>query len=151
VLRTFSKAMAMAGLRVGYLLASPELTREVHKATLPYNLNFFSATAAEVACNRYELLKAHIELIRAERERMFQAVSQIPGLTPIPSQANFFLVRTVTPPQTLFEQLLARDILVRDVSKYPMLADCLRLSVGRPDENDRIINALGEIMTDAES
>ncbi|HET9532540.1 MAG TPA: aminotransferase class I/II-fold pyridoxal phosphate-dependent enzyme, partial [Blastocatellia bacterium] len=57
VLRTFSKAMAMAGLRVGYLLATPELAREVHKATLPYNLNLFSATAAEVACEKFDLLR----------------------------------------------------------------------------------------------
>jgi histidinol dehydrogenase len=146
VLRTFSKAMSMAGLRVGYMLSSPELTSEVHKATLPYNLNFFSATAAEVACGRYGLLKPRIELIIAERERMFAALSALPGLTPLQSEANFFLVRSAIDPRTVFEELLGRDILVRDVSRYPMLSDCFRLSVGSLEENDRVISALSEIM-----
>jgi histidinol-phosphate aminotransferase len=150
VLRTFSKAMAMAGLRVGYMLASDELTREVHKATLPYNLNFVSSTVARVACERYEaLLKPLVETLISERDRLSAAVELIPGLYPVPSQANFFLVKTVLRPQRLFEELLRRDILVRDVSHYPMLGDCLRLSVGRPEENDVVISALQDIMRKA--
>jgi histidinol-phosphate/aromatic aminotransferase/cobyric acid decarboxylase-like protein len=150
VLRTFSKAMAMAGLRVGYLLASAELAREVHKATLPYNLNFISATAAEVACERYDLLKPRIDLIIRERERLFAAMSAIRGVEPVPSSANFMIVKTKVAPQTLFKELLARDILVRDVSRYPMLADYFRVSVGSPEENDRFIRALKEVMERAD-
>lgn len=146
VLRTFSKAMAMAGLRVGYLLASEELAREVHKATLPYNLNFLSATAAEVACERYDLLKPRIELIIAQRARLLDQLRQIRGITPVPSQANFMIARTAVPPQTLFKELLARDILIRDVSRYPMLSEYFRLSVGSPEENDRLIEALRDVM-----
>ncbi|HKS40238.1 MAG TPA: histidinol-phosphate transaminase [Blastocatellia bacterium] len=146
VLRTFSKAMAMAGLRVGYLLASPELAREVHKATLPYNLNFFSATAAEVACERYDLLKLQIELIISERERLLKRLAAIQGLEPVPSSANFIIARAQLPPRKIFEGLVARDILVRDVSKYPMLSEYFRLSVGSPEENDRLIAALEEVM-----
>lgn len=145
VLRTFSKAMAMAGLRVGYLLASTELTREVHKATLPYNLNFFSATAAQVACERYDLVRPQIEKIISERERLFERLSLIPGCKPVRSSANFLIARTATAPRKVFEQLLARDILVRDVSKYPMLSDYFRLSVGSAEENDRLIAALEEL------
>ncbi|MCI0487523.1 MAG: histidinol dehydrogenase [Blastocatellia bacterium] len=146
VLRTFSKAMAMAGLRVGYLLASPEIAAEIHKATLPYNLNFFSATAAEVACEKYELLRPQIETIIRERERIFQALTVIRGLEPVPSSANFLLARAALNPQTLFKKLLERDILVRDVSRYPMLDRYVRISVGTPEENDRLIAALEEIM-----
>ncbi|HKP86822.1 MAG TPA: histidinol dehydrogenase [Blastocatellia bacterium] len=145
VLRTFSKAMAMAGLRVGYLLASPDLTREVAKATLPYNLNFFSATAAQVACERYDLLRPNIEKIISERERLLEKLAAIPGCEPVPSAANFLIARTRAAPRTVFEQLLARDILVRDVSKYPMLSDYFRLSVGTVEENDRLIAALEEL------
>src|SRR5215216_1370585 len=94
VLRTFSKALAMAGLRVGYLLSSPELAREVHKATLPYNLNFFSATSAEVACERYDLLKPQIDLIISERERLLASLKAIRGIEPVPSVANFIAART---------------------------------------------------------
>jgi histidinol-phosphate aminotransferase len=147
VLRTFSKAMAMAGLRVGYLLASPELAREVHKATLPYNLNFFSATAAEVACERYDLLRPRIELIVSERERLLKRLAAIPGLEPVPSSANFMIARATLPPRKIFEELVARDILVRDVSKYPMLSEYFRLSVGLVEENDRLISALEEVMS----
>lgn len=147
VLRTFSKAMAMAGLRVGYLLASPELAREVHKATLPYNLNFFSATAAEVACEMYDLLEARIKTIIAERERLFGELNSIEGVEPVPSSANFILVRTAIAPQMLFEELHARDILVRDVSRYPMLSSYIRISVGSREENDRLIAALEDVMS----
>ena len=95
VLRTFSKAMAMAGLRVGYLLASPELTREVHKATLPYNLNFVSSTVARVACERYDtLLKPLVDRLIDERDRILPKIRHIAGLDPVDSHANFFLVRT---------------------------------------------------------
>jgi histidinol-phosphate aminotransferase len=150
VLRTFSKAMAMAGLRVGYMLASPELTREVHKATLPYNLNFVSSTVARVACERYDiLLKPLVERLIGERDRLLEAIGRIPGLDPLRSQANFFLVKTRLGPQRLFEELLDRDILVRDVSQYPMLGEYLRLSVGKPEENDAVISALTDIMRKA--
>ncbi|HKV37608.1 MAG TPA: histidinol-phosphate transaminase [Blastocatellia bacterium] len=148
VLRTFSKAMAMAGLRVGYLLASPRLTREIHKATLPYNLNFVSITATEVACERFDLLKPQIETIISERDRLVPAIGKIPGLSPVRSAANFFLVRTPLAPRLLFDRLLERDILVRDVSRYPMLSDYIRLSIGSPEENDRILGALKEVMAD---
>jgi histidinol-phosphate aminotransferase len=147
VLRTFSKAMAMAGLRVGYLLASPELAREVHKATLPYNLNFFSATAAEVACERYDLLGPQIEKIVSERERLLAEMSAMPGIAPVASHANFLVARSPINPQKLFEQLLARDILIRDVSRYPMLKDYFRVSVGSAEDNDRLTGALKNIIS----
>jgi len=150
VLRTFSKAMAMAGLRVGYLLTSPDIAREVHKATLPYNLNFFSATAAEVACDKYDLLKPHIQEIVSERAGLFGELQAIPGLEPVPSAANFMIVKTTVSPQTVFKELLSRDILIRDVSRYPMLADYFRLSVGLPEENDRLLTALKEVMERAD-
>lgn len=148
VLRTFSKAMAMAGLRVGYLLTSPDLAREVHKATLPYNLNFFSQTAAEVACERYELLQPRIEAIIAERERLFTNLSKIKGVEPVSSAANFMLIKTPIAPRKLFDELLARDILVRDVSHYPMLGQYVRVSVGSAEENDRLVAALEETIGD---
>jgi histidinol-phosphate aminotransferase len=146
VLRTFSKAMSMAGLRVGYLLASPELAREVHKAMLPYSLNFYSQTAAEVACERSELLRPQIAMIVEERDRLFRSLGSIPGIKPVPTHANFMLLHTPIEPRRLFEELLERDILVRDVSRYPALSEYIRVSVGRPEENDRLIAALNDVM-----
>jgi histidinol-phosphate aminotransferase len=146
VLRTFSKAMAMAGLRIGYLLAAPELTREVGKALLPYNLNIISQTAAEVAVEQYETeLRPLVLRIIAERDRLFAELARIEGLTPVRSRANFIVSRSLIEPQKVFAQLLDRDILIRDVSKYPMLSDCFRVSVGTPEENDRLLDGLREI------
>ncbi|HEY3582692.1 MAG TPA: histidinol-phosphate transaminase [Pyrinomonadaceae bacterium] len=146
VLRTFSKAMAFAALRVGYLLAAPELVREIRKAVLPYNLNAFSQLAAEVAIEKYStLLGPIVNAIIAERERLYTAVSEIPGLHPLKSHANFMVAKSDTEIKRIFNELLQRDILVRDVSAYPMLSEYFRFSVGTPEENDRLLRALNEI------
>src|SRR6185369_15960734 len=114
VLRTFSKAMALAGLRVGYLLASPELTREIRKAILPYNLNLFSRTAGEVVLEHFGgSLQSVVQSICAERDRLFVALQGIPGLSPFPSHANFILTRTSIQPSEIYQGLLGSGILVR--------------------------------------
>jgi histidinol-phosphate aminotransferase len=145
ILRTFSKAMAMGGLRVGYCLAAPELIREFNKAKMPYSLNFFSMIAAEVALENLNLLQPLVEQMRQERERLFAELQKIEGLSPVPSAANFFCVKTAIPPKELFEALHARGILIRDISKAPMLSEYVRISVGAPEENDRLVASLKEI------
>ena len=146
VLRTFSKAMAMAGLRVGYLLAAPELTQEIAKAVLPYNLNVISQTAAQVAIEMYESkLQPLVNLICAERDRVYERLKEIKGLEPVPSRGNFMLVRSAMSPRLVFDELLRRDILIRDVSAYPMLDDYFRISVGTPEENDQLLATLRKI------
>jgi histidinol-phosphate aminotransferase len=146
VLRTFSKAMAVAALRIGYLLASPELVREIGKAVLPYNVNVFSQIVAEVAVENYESeLRPLVKQIVSERERLFAALSQIDGLAPVASSANFILVKSATDPKQIFTELLARDILIRDVSGYPMLSEYFRFSVGTPEQNDYVLKAIREV------
>jgi len=146
VLRTFSKAMAVAALRIGYLLAAPALVREVGKAVLPYNVNVFSQIAAGVAMENYETdLRPLVREIVAERDRLFGELSKIDGLAPVPSQANFILVKSAIDPKRIFSELLARDILIRDVSSYPMLSEYFRFSVGTPEQNDYVLKAINEI------
>ena len=146
VLRTFSKAMAVAALRIGYLLASPDLVREIGKAVLPYNVNVFSQVAAEVAVENYESeLRPLVKQIVSERERLFAALTEIDGLAPVASQANFILVKSATDPKRIFTELLARDILIRDVSGYPMLSEYFRFSVGTPEQNDYVLKAIREV------
>ena len=143
VLRTFSKAMAFAALRVGYLLAAPDLVREIRKAVLPYNLNAFSQIAAEVAVENYESeVRPLVKKIIEERDRLFSELRNIDGLAPVASKANFMVVKTATDPKQIFANLLGKDILIRDVSGYPMLSEYFRVSVGTPDENDRLLSAL---------
>lgn len=143
VLRTFSKAMAFAALRIGYLLTAPDLAIEIRKAVLPYNLNALSQIAAEVAVENYENeLRPLVRRIISERERLGDELSRIEGLAPIPSQGNFMVVKSGQDPTQVFNDLLKSDILIRDVSKYPMLQEYFRVSVGTPAENDRLLDAL---------
>lgn len=146
VLRTFSKAMALAGLRVGYLLTTPALAREISKALLPYNLSLFSQTAAEVAIEMYDSkLKPLVKLILVERDRVYSELTGISGLEPVSSRANFIVVRSSVEPRRVFDALLQRGILIRDVSAYPMLQDYFRIGIGTPEENDQLLGALRNI------
>jgi histidinol-phosphate/aromatic aminotransferase/cobyric acid decarboxylase-like protein len=139
--------MALAGLRVGYLLAAPELAREVGKAVLPYNLNAFSQTAAEVAVELYDAeLRPTVERIVAERERLYAELKAIEGLAPVRSCANFMVVRSTVEPRRVYDEMLERfGVLIRDVSGYPKLKDYFRVSVGTPEENDRLLEGLRDI------
>jgi histidinol-phosphate aminotransferase len=151
VLRTFSKAMALAGLRVGYLLASPELVREVNKARLPYNVNFFSQAAALAAIDEYEeVLAPTVRRLVGERERLLARLADVPGVRACASDANFFLLECASAdPKAVFASLLRRGVLVRDVTSYPMLSRFLRVSVGSEEENDAFLHALGTALTEA--
>ncbi len=145
VLRTFSKAMAFAALRLGYLLAAPDLAREIWKAVLPYNLNAFSQIAAEVAVENYESeLRPRITRMIAERERLIVELAKVRGLEPVDSRGNFIVVKSAKDPKQVFVELLERDILVRDVSGYPMLRDYFRVCVGTPEENDYLLEKIRE-------
>jgi histidinol-phosphate aminotransferase len=143
VLRTFSKAMGLAGLRVGYLLASPELVREINKARLPYNLNFFSQAAAMAALDEWETLRATVERIKDARQDLLYRLYRIPGVKPYPSAANFILFELAeADPKAVFESVFARGVLIRDVTSYPRLTRCLRVSVGTEEENEAFLGAL---------
>jgi len=110
-------------------------------------VNFFSQTAAEVAIEMYESqLKPVVSQILAERDRLYVELSRIPGLKPISSHANFMIVRSATEPRRVFEELLQRGILIRDVAGYPMLQDYFRVSVGTTEENTLLIESLREIL-----
>jgi histidinol-phosphate aminotransferase len=145
VLQTFSKAMGAAGLRFGYALCSPVLARQLTKVKLPYSVNIFTLIAAEVCIERWDSIKSWIGLLVSERERLFSALDAMEGVRPYPSDANFLLFETTRKsPAEVFASLLSRGILIRDVSRYPMLERGLRVSVGTREENDEFIDALRE-------
>lgn len=154
ILRTFSKAMALAGLRAGYLLAHPRLATEFAKAKLPYNLNFFTEqTAAEVLRKR-DLLEPHIDEIRRQRDRIMESLAGLPCITVFQSEANFVLFRVESDQPDnarVFSRLLDEfGVLVRDVSSYPMLDGCLRVNAGTPAETKRFLDAMKRIMEGVE-
>ena len=142
IVRTFSKAMSMAGLRFGYMVAHPEVVRQIRKGKLPYSVNILALMAAEVVLDARHLLDGAIGKIVDERERLTEQLAGRPGVRVFPSRTNFVLIETPHPPREIFDALRRDGVLVRDVSGYPLLARALRVSVGRPDENDRFLGAL---------
>jgi histidinol-phosphate aminotransferase len=145
VLRTFSKAMAVAGLRLGYLLASPELVREVNKGRLPYNLNFFSQAAALAILDEAPAFGETVGRLIAMRDQLALDLATLPGVRVFPSRANFILFELQgADPKRVFDDLYARGVLIRDVTAYPRLQRCLRVTVGSEDENMAFLNALRE-------
>jgi len=146
ITRTFSKAFGLAGLRLGYLIAPAPLATEIYKAKLPYNLNLFSELTALTLLDYPDLVQTRIQQSLQQRDELIQARREIPAVTVYPTHANFFLLQTPLAPAMLFGQLLADGILVRNVTKnHPLLADKLRVSVGSPAENARLVQSLRRI------
>lgn len=143
ITRTLSKAIGGAGLRLGYMLGNPEVISAIKAAKLPYNINFFTAHVATVLMSHPEVLNRNKAIIIDERDSLFAALEQLPLDAVYPSQANFILIRTEKK-EKLNGHLRNSGILVRDVSSYPMLENCLRLSVGTPEENSRLKQSLRE-------
>jgi histidinol-phosphate aminotransferase len=142
VLRTFSKWAGLAGLRVGYGLLPEELAREIWKIKQPYNVNLAAQVAALASLEDVAYLRGTIERIVAERERVLAALSAQPGLHVYPSQTNFLLCRVLDGDALHLKQTLAQvGVLVRHYRKAG-LSDCLRVSIGRPEQNDRFLAAL---------
>ncbi len=140
ILGTFSKAFSLAGLRVGYVVAHPEVIQTLNRVRLPYNLHAFAQAAARVALRNPDLWQAQAEQIMAERERVARALSGYPGVTVFPSQANFILVR-VSGALDLRNKLAGQDIAVRGFPANEGLSDCLRITIGLPQENDALLAA----------
>jgi len=141
IARTFSKAMAAAGMRLGYMIGAPEVINEINKIKLPYNINFFTEHAASTILDNAAMAQKSVEMIIKERDILYDYLKTLPFDNVYPSTANFILIRTKHK-QKLFEHLKDNDILVRDVSSYPMLENCLRFSVGTPEENVSLRGAL---------
>ncbi len=147
VLQTFSKAMGAAGLRFGYALAPVTLAAELNKVKLPYSVNIFTLLGAEVFIRRWDTIRWWIDRIREERERVRSALASMPGMRVYPSSANFLLVEFLKrTSREMFLALVEKGILVRDVSSYPMLQRCLRITIGTPDENDALLTAIREVL-----
>ena len=147
VTRTYSKAMNAAGLRIGYMLAQPDLAAEIQKVMLPYTLGKFSRHAALRLLDVRDLLNRQIDEIKRLRQILYNALLDIPGIAVHPSDANFLLIESLRlPAKELYQALLSRGILVRNVSSQPMLSRALRVSVGTEEENSIFVDAVKEIL-----
>ena len=141
VVRTVSK-LGLAGLRLGLAIAPGAWIAELEKLRMPYNVNALSAAAGELLLARADLFRRQTEAIVAERAKLAAALGALEGVRAYPSAANFILAR-VPDASRAFEGLTERGILVRNFhGSHPLLENCLRLTVGTPDENARLIDAL---------
>ena len=141
VMRTLSK-FGLAGVRLGYLCGREALIQEIDKVRPPYNVSSLNAEAALFALEHAYEFGRQATVLRAERERLHAAFAAMAGVTTFPSEANMILVR-VPDAQRAFDGLKSRGVLVKHIAPlHPLLAGCLRITVGTPQENDTLLDAL---------
>lgn len=143
VMRTFSK-LGMAGLRLGFLAGSAAWLGQLEKLRLPYNVGVLPQLVAEKLLGHHEVLLQQAEQIKRDRAKLYQQLNEIAAVEVYPSEANFLLFR-VANATAIFNGLKQRGVLIKNLNGgHPMLKDCLRVTVGTPDENMRFIAALQE-------
>jgi histidinol-phosphate aminotransferase len=145
LLRTFSKALSAAGLRIGYLIAPEAVADEMKKIVPPFHMSIFNAVAGLVLLENADLFRQRVETLKKERRRVMEALGRIPGIKVYSSSANFFLIR-VRDAQELHSRLAARGVLVRRLPPDPLLEDCLRINVGTEAENDRLLKEIAGVL-----
>jgi histidinol-phosphate aminotransferase len=146
VTRTLSKAFALAGARIGYCLAAPEVVRDLQRVRLPYHMSALTQAAGIAALRHAGEAAAMLGAIRAQRDRIFDRLSALPGVTAYPSDANFVLF---TPPATrdaaeVWQALLDRGVLIRDLTS--VVPHALRVTAGTEDETTQFLDALTEVL-----
>ena len=143
VMRTVSK-LGLAGIRLGYLAASPAWVEQFNKVRSPYNVNVLTQATAEFMLERLEVLEEQASLIRQERETLGKSLAGLKGVKVFPSAANFFLVR-VPDAARVDASLRKQGVLVKNL--HPGIAQCMRITVGTPDENRILLTALREALS----
>jgi len=147
VMRTVSK-MGLAGLRLGLLCGHPEIIKEIDKIRLPYNINVLTQVAAEFVLDNADELAQQAKLIRDEREVLLQKMQAMPGLQVFPSQANFILFRVLEKnANDVFASIKQSGVLIKNMkADAGLLQNCLRVTVGTPEENGAFLAALDSAM-----
>lgn len=143
LMRTVSK-LGLAGLRLGYMAGAQALIDQLNKIRLPYNINTLTQVSAEFALTNHSVFEQQTALICAERTRVMQELNALPGIFAFPSAANFILFRTPkNTAETLFNSIKQQGILIKNLAGHGgLLADCLRVTIGTPNENQQFLQAL---------
>jgi histidinol-phosphate aminotransferase len=144
ITRTFSKAFALAGARIGYLLAAPGVIADVERVRIPYHLSALTQTAAIVALHHREEASALLGAIRVQRDRISRELRTIPHVTVYPSDANFVLFVPPVDAGAVWQGLLDRGVLVRDLSA--VVPNALRVTAGTEHETDQFLSAIKEVL-----
>jgi len=146
VVRTYSKVWSMAAFRLGFCVAPEPLVEELEMVVLPYHLSVPTQVAGTVALQFTGDMDARVTSIKTERDRVGAALADLDGVEAFPSGANFILFRS-DDGQATWEGLLEAGVLVRNFARWPRLDNCLRVTIGRPEENDAFLAALKEVLS----
>lgn len=143
VMRTVSK-LGLAGLRLGYIAGLPAIIEQLHKIRLPYNINVLTQVSVEFALSHHEIFDQQTQAICSERARVFQQLNALDGITAYPSAANFILFKTPKDQATaIFLAIKQQGVLIKNMSPQAgLLTDCLRVTIGQPEENTAFLAAL---------
>jgi histidinol-phosphate aminotransferase len=147
VLRSFSKAFGLAGLRLGYIVSSKHVIKYVQRVVGPFNVNSVTQQATVLALQNWDYFKEQINLVVKEREWLMKNLQQIDGVKPYPSDANFILFKVTKDKlnsATLTERIENRNVLVKDRGHLPLLKNCVRVTVGTRKMNETFVSALNE-------
>ena len=150
VTKTFSKVRAAAGLRLGVLIVDPRVAEIFRAVQLPYNVSPLATVVGGKLARREDDLTKRVAECAIGRDRVFAALKRAPGVEAFPSVTNFLLFRLADrSPAEVHAKFLEHSVLIRDVSSWPGCAGCLRISIGTPAENDRVIAAIDAIFAPA--
>lgn len=142
IMRTLSK-VGFASLRVGFLLGQKDIIEAINRVRLPFNVNALSQAVAVNALKNYRDVENALKLISNERDKLYQELKKLKSIHPYPSKANFVLFRVKNSVQ-VYKKLLSKGILVKDINS--MLKDCLRVTVGTPEENMLFLESLQDVI-----
>lgn len=145
ILHTFSKAYSLAGVRLGYLLAHPDVIKEFIKVRQPYSVDAVSQAIAKVVYRNRAVFEQEVDEIIAERDKLIEQLRGLDGVEVFDSDSNYVLVR-IEGADVMWQKLYDKGILVRDFSHAPHLENCLRISIGTPEENELFFDTLKELM-----
>ena len=146
VMRTFSKAFGLAGVRLGALIGNADLIREVEKSLLPFTVDRLAEEIGLAVMERVDLVERHVGTIARETRRLYDALDEMDGVEVVPTAANFMLFKTVLGAGDTVNRLADQGVLVRNVSGYADLAGYVRVSAGTADENTHFLRALETVL-----
>jgi histidinol-phosphate aminotransferase len=148
VLRTFSKAFGLAGLRLGYAVANPALANAVNKIPAPYAINIVSLTMGRKLLEHVGVMRQAVGALKAERAKLINALNEIKGVEAFESRANFTLFNTNKPYEDVYLNMLKRGLVIKKLGKLLTYENCLRATVGLPEMNLNLLKALKEYIGD---
>jgi len=148
VLRTFSKAFSLAGMRLGYAVANPTLAKALDRTPAPYPVNVVSMSMGRKMLENISLMRESVNALKQERVKLISSLNEIEGVEAFDSKANFVLFNTSKPYTEVYEATLRRGIVIKKLGKLLKYENCLRTTVGLPDMNAKLLKIINDYMGD---